>query len=107
MSEKSFSFDLGRIMDEAFKGGLVFAPGQGSGPGGDHPLDNPWVNGVDPVDELERVMEVRRIALEGFSGDQEEPVHEEDGGPECDRQGGRGQEFAGDVPGKKAVNRHA
>jgi len=56
-----------KILDEAFERGLVFAPGQGSGPGGDHPLDNPWVNGVDPVEELERVMEVRRIALEGFS----------------------------------------
>ena len=55
------------ILDGAFEGGLLFAPGQGSGAAGDHPLDNPWVNGTDPVDELERIIEVRKIALDGFS----------------------------------------
>ena len=56
-----------KILDEAFEGGLLFATGQGSGAAGDHPLDNPWVNGTDPVDELERIIEVRKIALEGFT----------------------------------------
>ena len=56
-----------KILDDAFARGLLFAPGQGSGPAGDHPLDNPWVNGEDPVDELERIMEVRKVALESFS----------------------------------------
>ncbi len=56
-----------KILEDAFEGGLLFATGQGSGPAGDHPLDNPWVNGTDPVNELERIMEVRKIALDGFS----------------------------------------
>jgi hypothetical protein len=56
-----------KILDTAFEGGLLYAPGQGSGAAGDHPLDNPWVNGADPVEELERIIEVRKIALDGFS----------------------------------------
>jgi hypothetical protein len=56
-----------KILDDAFEGGLLFAPGQGSGAAGDHPLDNPWVNGTDPVDELERIIKVRKIALDSFS----------------------------------------
>ena len=55
------------ILDGAFERGLLFAPGQGSGAAGDHPLDNPWVNGTDPVDELERIIKLRKIALDGFS----------------------------------------
>jgi len=56
-----------KILDDAFTAGLLFAPGQGSGPAGDHPLDNSWVNGADPVDELEHVMKVRKIGLDSFS----------------------------------------
>jgi hypothetical protein len=56
-----------KILDKAFEEGMFFLPGQGSGPAGDHPLDNPWVNGKDPVEELERIIKVRKIALNGFS----------------------------------------
>jgi hypothetical protein len=59
--------ELKKTLDDAFERGLLYAPTQDSGPGGAHPRCAPWVNGRDPVDELERIMRVRAIALEGFT----------------------------------------
>lgn len=55
-----------KILDKAFKNGLLYVPGQDSGPGGAQPFCAPWVNGVDPVEELERIIKVREIALINF-----------------------------------------
>jgi len=58
---------LKAILEDAFTRGLVFIPGQDTGPGGAHPLAAPWVSGKHPVDELERIMRVRSLALNAFS----------------------------------------
>jgi hypothetical protein len=59
--------ELKAILDDAFSGGLYFLAGQDAGPSSAHPLAATWDNGKHPVDELERVMEIRAIALDGFS----------------------------------------
>ena len=59
--------ELKGILDEAFERGLYFLPTQDSGPGSAQPLCAPWINGKNPVDELERIMRVRAIALDDFS----------------------------------------
>jgi len=59
--------ELKAILDGAFLRGLYFLAGQDAGISSAHPLANTWDNGVHPVDELERVMEVRAIALDTFS----------------------------------------
>ncbi len=59
--------ELKAILDKAFSSGLYFLAGQDAGPSSAHPLAATWDNGKHPVDELERVMKVRAIALEGFS----------------------------------------
>jgi hypothetical protein len=58
---------LRKILDDAFSGGLYFLAGQDAGAGSAHPLANVWDNGKHPVDELERVMNIRSIALKSFS----------------------------------------
>lgn len=58
---------LKAILEKAFSSGLVFAAAQDSGPGSAHPLSAPWINGKNPVDELERIMKIRAIALNSFS----------------------------------------
>jgi len=55
-----------KILDKAFEGGLLYVPGQDSGPGGANPQCAPWINGKDAVDELERMMKVRHVALSKF-----------------------------------------
>jgi hypothetical protein len=59
--------ELKAILDRAFSGGLYFLAGQDAGASSAHPLAATWDNGKHPVDELERVMQIRAIALEGFS----------------------------------------
>ncbi len=59
--------ELRAILDNAFSSGLYFLAGQDAGPSSAHPLAATWDNGKDPVDELERVMKIRAIALDGFS----------------------------------------
>jgi len=59
---------LRAILDRAFDRGLLYLTNQDAAPaGGAHPLSNDWVNGIDPVDELEHLLRVREIALAGFS----------------------------------------
>ena len=59
--------ELRRILDDAFEKGLIYAPGRDAGVGSASALSASWVNGVDPVDEFERILEVRAIALKNFS----------------------------------------
>jgi len=59
--------ELKAILDEAFSRGLYFLAGQDAGISSAHPLANTWDNGKHPVDELERVMKVRAVALDSFS----------------------------------------
>ena len=59
--------EIKAILDGAFSRGLYFLAGQDAGISSAHPLANIWDNGKHPVDELERVMKVREIALDTFS----------------------------------------
>ncbi len=55
------------VLEKAFAAGRVFLSDSDSGPSGAHPLTAAWDNGRNLVDELERVMRVRDIALKTFS----------------------------------------
>jgi hypothetical protein len=58
---------LNQIIQNSLKDGLTFLSDQDARPvGGAHPFAHLWDNGKDPVDELNRVMEVRKIALKNF-----------------------------------------
>lgn len=59
--------ELKAILDGTFSQGLYFLAGQDAGISSAHPLANTWDNGKHPVDELERLMKVREIALDTFS----------------------------------------
>lgn len=59
--------ELNGILEDAFNRGLYFAPSQDAGAGSAHPLAASWVNGENAIDELNRMMEVRKIALDNFS----------------------------------------
>ena len=59
--------ELKSILDNAFSSGLYHLASQDAGPSSAHPLAAIWDNGKHPVDELERVMKIRAIALDGFS----------------------------------------
>ncbi|MCI0548370.1 MAG: zinc-dependent metalloprotease [Candidatus Rokubacteria bacterium] len=61
---------LDGLAQEARRKGLLFLTDEDARPGGAaHPAAGLWDNGEDPAGELERVMEVRRIALERFGED--------------------------------------
>jgi len=55
------------VLEKAFASGLVFLSDSDSGPAGAHPLTAAWDNGRNLVDELERVIRIREIALKTFS----------------------------------------
>jgi hypothetical protein len=58
---------LNDIIQNSLKAGLTFLSDQDARPiGGAHPYAHLWDNGKDPVDELNRVMEVRALALKNF-----------------------------------------
>lgn len=59
--------ELKAILNRAFSSGMYFLASQDAGPASAHPLANTWDNGKDPVDELERVMDIRTIALRTFT----------------------------------------
>jgi len=59
--------EIRAILDRAFSRGLYFLAGQDARSGSAHPLANVWDNGENPVDELERMMNIRSIALKSFS----------------------------------------
>lgn len=55
------------IIQNSLKAGFTFLSDQDARPlGGAHPYAHLWDNGKDPADELNRVMEVRAIALKNF-----------------------------------------
>jgi hypothetical protein len=59
---------LNKILSRAMERGLIFVTDQDARPtGGAHPLAHLWDNGTNAVDELDRVIQVRRRALERFS----------------------------------------
>jgi hypothetical protein len=58
--------ELDKLLNSAFSRGLLFQPSRDAGPGSPSPYAAYWINGVDPVDELYRMMRVRKIALDGF-----------------------------------------
>ncbi|MFC2117767.1 zinc-dependent metalloprotease [Bacteroidota bacterium] len=53
-------------LDKEFKKGIFYLTDKDAG-ANIHPLAHQWVNGKHPVDELERVMKIRKIALDNFS----------------------------------------
>jgi len=58
---------LNDIIQNSLKAGLTFLSDQDARPlGGAHPYAHLWDNGNDPADELNRVMEVRQVALKNF-----------------------------------------
>ncbi len=58
---------LEAITRDGIERGLLFLTDHDARPAGAaNPLANLWDNGPDPVEELARVLEVRRVALEGF-----------------------------------------
>lgn len=58
---------LNDIIQNSLKAGLTFLSDQDARPvGGAHPFAHLWDNGKDPVEELDRVMEVRNVALKNF-----------------------------------------
>jgi len=59
--------ELKAILERAFSSGFYFLATQDAGPSSAHPLAASWDNGKHPVDELERMMRIRAIALDGFS----------------------------------------
>ncbi|MDN5203195.1 zinc-dependent metalloprotease [Fulvivirgaceae bacterium BMA10] len=61
---------LNKILDEAHTNGLkVISDADARPQGSAHPQSHLWDNGASAVDELNRVMRVRKIALENFSED--------------------------------------
>ncbi len=58
---------LEKILQDALKQGLTFLSDQDARPtGGAHPFAHLWDNGADATDELNRVMQVRALALKNF-----------------------------------------
>lgn len=58
---------LNDIIQNSLKAGLTFLSDQDARPlGGAHPFAHLWDNGSDPSDELNRMMEVRKVALRNF-----------------------------------------
>ncbi len=55
------------IIQSGLNGGLTFLSDQDARPtGGAHPYAHLWDNGANPTDELQRVMEIRALALKNF-----------------------------------------
>lgn len=58
---------LGRILQDARDGGITFITDQDARPAGSaHPLVHLWDNGANAATELDRMMDVRRVALSNF-----------------------------------------
>ncbi len=59
--------ELNKILTDGVERGMLFLSDADTRPAGAaHPLANLWDNGPDPVAELRRTMEVRRIGLNSF-----------------------------------------
>lgn len=55
---------LDKIMKETLKQGFIFIPDVG---GGAHPTSHQWDDGVNPIDQLDKLMTIRRHILDNFS----------------------------------------
>ena len=55
---------LDKIMKETLKQGFKYIPDVG---GGAHPMSNQWDDGVNPVDQLNKLLTIRRQVLDNFS----------------------------------------
>jgi len=55
---------LDKIMKETLKEGFKYIPDVG---GGAHPMSNQWDDGVNPIDQLNKLMTIRRHVLDNFS----------------------------------------
>jgi hypothetical protein len=59
---------LNKIIDKTISSGLMYISDEGARPlGSAHPYAHLWDNNSNPVDELDRIMRVRKIALDNFS----------------------------------------
>ena len=58
--------ELDKLLNRAFSNGLLFQPSRDAGPGSASPYAAYWITGIDPINELDRVMKIRKIALESF-----------------------------------------
>ena len=59
---------LNKIIDKTISSGLMYISDEGARPlGSAHPYAHLWDNNSNPVDELNRIMKVRKIALDNFS----------------------------------------
>ena len=59
---------LNKIIENTISSGLMYISDEGARPlESAHPYAHLWDNNSNPVDELKRIMEVRKIALENFS----------------------------------------
>lgn len=58
---------LEKTIQDGFKSGLTFLSDQDARPmGGAHPYAHLWDNGKDAADELNRVMQIREVAIKNF-----------------------------------------
>ena len=57
---------LEALLDETMARGLAFITNSDQRGSGSYPAASTWVNGRDPVDELARVMAVRRVLIDRF-----------------------------------------
>jgi hypothetical protein len=65
---------LNDIVQNSLKSGMTFLSDQDARPlGGAHPYAHLWDNGKDPADELNRVMDVREVALKNFGENNVKP----------------------------------
>ncbi len=66
-AEQEEENELNKIIEGALQQGLTFVSDQDARPqGGAHPYAHLWDNGKDAVDELNRVLEIREVALKNF-----------------------------------------
>ncbi len=66
-NDESEEMGLDSILNDAAEAKMIFLSDSDARPAGAaHPLANLWDNGTDPLEELEHVMQVRRIALDQF-----------------------------------------
>lgn len=65
--ESNEAEQLDKILQDALKEGLTFLSDQDARPvGSAHPFAHLWDNGSNPADELNRVLDIRQVALKNF-----------------------------------------
>ncbi len=64
--DKDADAEVKKVLDSVFSKGIYYLTDKDAG-ANIHPYASQWDNGISPVDELERVMKIRKIALDNFS----------------------------------------